>query len=69
MGDLISMTRTTAPFPVRPHTGGEAEILFFTGVRYHRVADDIPAKTITHSRRRLENTNKTVEALRPDQQV
>lgn len=69
MGDLISMTRTTAPAPFRPHTGGDAEILFFTGVRYYRVADDVPAKTITHSRRRLDKAKTNADVLRPEQQV
>jgi hypothetical protein len=69
MGDLISMTRSATAFPVRPHTGGDAEILFFTGVRYHRLDDDAPARTITHSRRRAEKERKAADMLRPDHQA
>ena len=68
MGDLVSMTRPNVPFHPRPHTGGDAEILFFTGVRYHRIDEAAPAKTITHSRRRLGKA-KSPDALRPDQQA
>ena len=68
MGDLISMTKSTSSFVARPHTGGDAEILFFTGVRYFRIEDDVPAKIPTRSRRRVAK-DQTNQALLPHQQV
>ena len=68
MGDLISMTRSASTFVARPHTGGDAEILFFTGVRYYRIEDETPVATPTRSRRRSEK-DPAREALQPHQQV
>lgn len=69
MGDLITMTRSVASPPTRPHRSGDAEILFFTGVRYHRFENELPPQYRHSRRRRCEGKQARDEALQPGQQA
>ena len=40
MGDLIVMKRSTGPSPRETSFDTSADILFFTGVRYHRMPEE-----------------------------
>lgn len=60
MGDLIVMTRPTASRRPLPN-GAEAAILFFTGVRYSRLSDEVAPETTTPRRRRSEKVKNAAE--------
>ena len=66
MGDLIMMTRPAHPVRRDAPRSGEAEILFFTGVRYTRVSDPeaalasvTPPRRATKPRRRPSKAAET----------
>lgn len=62
MGDLIIMKRSQDIARVAIASGESAEILFFTGVRYYRMAEDeTPASLV---RRRSEKAKKASQARR-----
>lgn len=69
MGDLITMTRALASPPSRPPRDGDAEILFFTGVRYHRFENELPPQYCRSRRRPCQDTQAHGDALQPGQQA
>ena len=67
MGDLIVMTRPTGQSRRETSQHVSAEILFFTGVRYHRMPEQIVLEDIvvvSPARRRSEKAKKAAEARR-----
>jgi hypothetical protein len=64
MGVLIQLTRPTTLTPVRPVSEGDAEILFFTGVRYYRMTDE-GSEALPHFASRYSDDNGS-EAAHPD---
>lgn len=69
MGDLITMTRSIASPPTRPQPGRDAEILFFTGVRYHRFEEELPPQYRRSRRRPCEDLQVRDDVLQPGQQA
>ena len=68
MGDLIVMTRPTGSSRRETSRNATAEILFFTGVRYHRMPEHPAAveetPVVSPARRRSEKAKKAAEARR-----
>ena len=67
MGDLIVMTRPTGVSRREIPCDASADILFFTGVRYHRMPEQISveeAAVASPVRRRSEKAKKAAEARR-----
>jgi hypothetical protein len=65
MGVLIQLTRPTTLTPVRPVSEGDAEILFFTGVRYYRMTDE-ESEALPHFGSRFSHDDDGSDAARPD---
>ena len=73
MGDLIAISRPT-PLPNREFLAGHnAEILFFTGVRYYRMAETIEPVAVVklgaHKRRRSPEQRTAAKRLREERRL
>ena len=72
MGDLIAISRPK-PLPVREFLAGHsAEILFFTGVRYYRMAEAVEPLAVklgAHKRRRSPEQRVTAKRLREERRL
>lgn len=62
MGDLIIMKRSQDIARVAVDSGKSAEILFFTGVRYYRMAENETPSSLV--RRRSEKAKKASQVRR-----
>lgn len=69
MGDLIVLTtsKSSSYLPLPP--SGGADILFFTGVRYFRMAEDAPELAAPKRRRRPVKAKTILAAMPYDPQV
>lgn len=63
MGDLIAMTHSTGTSRRAAPASGSAEILFFTGVRYYRMAEEVLPQPPRPKRRRSDKAKRA--AARP----